>query len=124
MLTRNRSCSVLAFALVFELAAGAAWAQHSHSSHHFASPGAGPGMGPVMGAGPHSWHAPALFAVSGGGYTYGYGFPFYGGFAFNAVPFGYAPPFLMTPGRWVRSSARSAGRGYARGTDAPSGAVR
>jgi len=95
MSTRNRSCWALAFALVFELAAGAAWAQHGHS-HHYVSPGAGPVMGPVIAPGPHSWHAPALFAVSGGGYTYGYGFPFYGSFAFNTVPFGYVPPFLLT----------------------------
>jgi tetratricopeptide (TPR) repeat protein len=48
--------------------------------------------------GPRTWHAPALFAVSGGGYTYGYGFPFYGSFAFNTVPFGFvSPPLFMMP---------------------------
>ena len=91
MLTRNRSCWVLAFALVFELAAGAAWAQHSH---HSSSGGAGPGMMPVVSPVPHSLHNQGLIAV-GGGYSYGYGFPFYGSFAFNTAPFGYFPPFLM-----------------------------
>ena len=84
----------------------------SHSHHHF-SAGAGPGMGPM--AGP--WRTPALFAV-GGGYSYGYGFPFYGSFAFNTVPFGYVPPFLLM------APAMPRGWWSARRTDAPSGAVR
>jgi hypothetical protein len=43
-------------------------------------------------------HGSALFAV-GGGYSYTYGFPFYGNLAFNTVPFAYVPPlFLMGPG--------------------------
>ena len=96
MWTRNRSCWALASALLFELASGAARAQ-SHSHHHF-SPGTGPGMGPVSGLAAAPFHAPALFAV-GGGYSYGYGFPFYGSFAFNTVPFAYVNPlFLMAPG--------------------------
>ena len=76
------------FALVFELAAGAASGAVAFAPP-FLSRVRGRELAPVAGA-RHALHAPALFAV-GGGYSYGYGFPFYGSFAFNTVPFVYVP---------------------------------
>jgi cytochrome c-type biogenesis protein CcmH/NrfG len=66
-------------------------------------------MGPMMAPAPRVWHAPALFAVSGGGYTYGYGFPFYGSFAFNTVPFGYVAPLFLLPPPMPRGGGLLAG---------------
>jgi hypothetical protein len=60
---------------------------HSHgSAHGLAHHGTG---GAVS--------IPGLAAVSGAGFSYAYGFPYYGSFAYPGVPFAYIPTVLVAP---------------------------